>query len=119
MLTFGTGLDKIPVIHLKLREDQYAGIFNSDVCHFHGFHNVEYDVYRGNTDLIHSYHQTQVNDKSAYGKPFGKALFMVAAAPFISGFVGLFCDSDFLASTAVIVLIVGIVLEFCCILAVQ
>lgn len=76
-------------------------------------------IYRGKTDLIHSYHQTKVKDKAAYGKAFGKASFVVAFAPFISGIIGLFGDSDLLAIAAVLVLIVGLVLGFCCILSVQ
>ena len=37
-------------------------------------------IYRGKTDLIHSYHQTKVTDPAAYGKAFGKAMFVIAAA---------------------------------------
>ena len=37
-------------------------------------------IYRGKTDLIHSYHQTKVTDPAAYGKSFGKAMFVIAAA---------------------------------------
>jgi len=76
-------------------------------------------IYRGKTDLIHSYHQTKVKDKEAYGKSFGKALFVIAAAPLVSGIVGLFSHSDSLVITAVLVLMIGIVLGVCCILAVQ
>lgn len=76
-------------------------------------------IYRGKTDLIHSYHQEKVKDKAAYGKAFGKALFVVALAPFISGIIGLFGDSDLLVITTVLVLIFGLILGFCCILAVQ
>ncbi len=79
-------------------------------------------IYRGRTDLIHSYHQEKVKDKAAYGKAFGKALFAVALAPFVSGVIGLFADPDvsnLLVITAVLVLIFGLVLGFYCILAVQ
>ena len=76
-------------------------------------------IYRGRTDFIHSYHQRKVKDKTSYGKAFGKALFAVACAPFISGVIGLFGDSDLLVITAVLTLIFGLVLGFCCILAVQ
>lgn len=76
-------------------------------------------IYRGKTDLIHSYHQEKVKDKANYGRAFGKALFVVALAPFISGVIGLFGDSDLLVIFAVLVLIVGLVLGSCCILAVQ
>ena len=75
-------------------------------------------IYRGNTNLIHDYHQTKVKDKEAYGKAFGRALFVMALAPLISGIIGLFGESDQLAIAAV-VLIAGIVLGISCILAVQ
>jgi len=76
-------------------------------------------IYRGKTDLIHSYHQTKVKDRATYGKAFGKALFVIALAPLISGIIGLFCHSDFLAIVAVLVLVVGIIIGSCCILTVQ
>ena len=76
-------------------------------------------IYRGKTDLIHSYHQEKVNDKAAYGRAFGKALFVVALAPFFSGIIGLFGDSDLLAVSAVLALIFGFVPGTYCILAVQ
>ena len=46
-------------------------------------------IYRGKTDLIHSYHQTRVTDPAAYGKAFGKAMFVIAAALVLSGLIGL------------------------------
>lgn len=76
-------------------------------------------IYRGKTDLIHSYHQDRVKDKASYGKAFGKALFAVALAPFVSGVIGLIASSNLLKITAALVLIFGFVLGFCCILAVQ
>lgn len=79
-------------------------------------------IYRGKTDLIHSYHQEKVKDKVSYGRAFGKALFVVALAPFASGVIALFANSNIsnlLVITAVLVLIFGFVLGSCCILAVQ
>ena len=52
-------------------------------------------IYRGNTDLIHDYHQTKVKDKAAYGKAFGKAMFILAAAMAASGLVALFDEGLF------------------------
>ena len=49
-------------------------------------------IYRGNTDLIHDYHQTRVKDKAAYGKAFSKAMFTISAAMAASGLVALFDD---------------------------
>ena len=58
-------------------------------------------IYRGRTELIHSYHRENVTDRVGYGKAFGKALLVVAA------------------STAVIVLIVGLVIGFTALARVQ
>ena len=57
-------------------------------------------IYRGNTDLIHDYHQTKVKDKAAYGK----AMFTMAAAMAASGLVAMF-DDGFLP---VLVLFLGL-----------
>jgi len=72
-------------------------------------------IYKGKTNLIHSYHQTKVADKSAYGK----ALFVVAMAPLLSGIIGLLGSSDMIAIIAVTVLIIGIVIGIGFIVAVQ
>ena len=72
-------------------------------------------IYRGNTDLIHDYHQTKVTDKTAYGKAFGKAMLVIAAALLISGLIGLLCDPV----VAVAVLVVGLAIGIVCIVVVQ
>ena len=54
------------------------------------FFFVGRSIYRGNTNLIHDYHQTKVEDKAAYGKSFGKAMFTMAAAMALSGLLALF-----------------------------
>lgn len=64
-------------------------------------------IYRGKTDLIHDYHQTKVEDKAAYGKAFGKAMFVIATALLLSGIIGLF---DTLIILADAVLIIGLVI---------
>ena len=76
-------------------------------------------IYRGKTNLIHSYHQTRVKDKTAYGKAFGKALPVVALACLISGIIGLLGNSKTVGMTAAITLIIGIILGLCCIVVVQ
>ena len=73
-------------------------------------------IYSGKTDLIHDYHQTKVTDKSAYGKAFGKAMFVIAMVLLLSGIIGLF---DNFAILAVAVLIIGLVIGIGCIVAVQ
>ncbi len=78
-------------------------------------------IYRGRTDLIHSYHQEQVKDKAGYGRAFGKALFVFALAPFISGLVGLFADPSASSAVlpAILFLMLGFAVGFCCLWAVQ
>ena len=73
-------------------------------------------IYRGKTDLIHSYHQTKVTDQAAYGKAFGKAMFVIAAAMVLSGLAGL---ADHTSLLAVAVLMVGLAIGIGCIIAVQ
>ena len=73
-------------------------------------------IYRGKTDLIHSYHQTKVTDPAAYGKAFGKAMFVLAAAMVLSGLIGL---ADHASGLAVAVLMIGIAIGSGCIIAVQ
>ena len=73
-------------------------------------------IYRGKTDLIHDYHQTKVTDKVAYGKAFGKAMFVIAVALLLSGIIGLFDNFIILAD---VVLIIGLVIGIGCIVAVQ
>ena len=59
-------------------------------------------IYRGNTKLIHDYHQTRVTDKSAYGKAFGKAMFVMALAMALSGAVNLLGEKAMWAAMAVL-----------------
>ena len=73
-------------------------------------------IYKGKTDLIHDYHQTKVTNKSAYGKAFGKATLVIAAAMLLSGIIGLF---ENLLILAVAILIIGLVIGLGCIVAVQ
>ena len=76
-------------------------------------------IYRGRTDLIHDYHQTKVADKTAYGKAFGKAMFVIPVTLLLSGIVGLLNDSEKTAMIAVAVLIAGLIVGIACITAVQ
>ena len=72
-------------------------------------------IYRGKTDLIHSYHQEKVTDPAAYGKAFGKALAVFAITMPISGIVSLAGS----AAAAVVVLAVGMIVGIAAIVAVQ
>ena len=76
-------------------------------------------IYQGKTSLIHDYHQTKVTDKAAYGKAFGKAMFVVSMELLLSGIIGLFGDSEVIAMISVAVLFVGIFVGIIWIVAVQ
>ena len=76
-------------------------------------------IYKGKTSLIHDYHQTKVTDKAAYGKAFGKAMFVVSMALLLSGIIGLFGDSEAIAMISVAVLFIGLFIGITWIVVVQ
>ena len=76
-------------------------------------------IYQGKTDLIHDYHQTKVTDPAAYGKAFGKAMFVLSGALLLSGIIALFGDSEGIAAISVAVLFVGLFIGIALIIAVQ
>lgn len=76
-------------------------------------------IYQGKTNLIHDYHQTNVTDKVAYGKAFGKAMLVVSAALLFSGIIGLFGDTETIATIAITVLFVGLFIGIVGIVVVQ
>ena len=76
-------------------------------------------IYRGKTDLIHDYHQAKVTDKTAYGKSFGKSMFVISIALLSSGIISLSGDSEKIALISVAVLFVGLAIGAVCIVAVQ
>ena len=80
---------------------------------------ISLSIYKGNTNLIHDYHQTKVKDKEAYGKAFGKALAIVGLAPLFSGLLGLFGNSKPLALISVAAFVIFFCVGFACIYAVQ
>jgi uncharacterized membrane-anchored protein len=80
---------------------------------------VSIAIYQGKTSLIHDYHQTKVTDKAAYGKAFGKAMFVVSISLLLSGIIGLFSDSEAIAMVAVAVLLIGLFMGIAWIIAVQ
>ena len=73
-------------------------------------------IYRGKTDLIHDYHQTKVTDRKAYGKAFGKAMLVLAAALLLSGAIGFL---ERFAVHSVAVLLIGLCVGVGRIVAVQ
>ena len=72
---------------------------------------------KGNTDMIHDYHQTKVQDKAAYGKAFGNAMAVIAGAMALSGAVSLFGEGAM--GAAVAVLLAGLAVGITAIVLVQ
>ena len=67
-----------------------------------------WQIYRGNTGLIHDYHQTKVTDKAAYGKAFGKALAILAVTCVLSGLTGLLASVGWAAAVLFLGFAIGI-----------
>ena len=72
-------------------------------------------IYRGNTRLIHDYHQTRVTDQTAYGKAYGKAMGLIAGGMALSGGISFLAE----AWIAVAVLVLGLAVGFVAIARVQ
>ncbi len=65
-------------------------------------------IYKGNIELIHSYHREKVTDKVGYGKAMGKALIILSLPLIASGIIAFFTESVI----PTIVLILGMVIGF-------
>ena len=76
-------------------------------------------VYKGRTDLIHEYHQTNVLDKSAYGKAMGKSLLVFSITLLTSGIVDLFGKTNGISFISIIILFVGLIIGSICIIKTQ
>jgi maltodextrin utilization protein YvdJ len=76
-------------------------------------------IYRGNTNLIHSYHQSNVSDKEGYGRAFGKALLPLAIGPFISGVISLLVEDDVIILSSMGAMVLGLVISLVMIFVVQ
>lgn len=76
-------------------------------------------IYRGKTELIHSYHQTNVKDKIGYGKAMGKAVLGLSLPYIASGIVSFLGDSYKLLYISIGVLIIGFIFSFAFIFKVQ
>ena len=70
-------------------------------------------VRKGNTKLIHDYHQTNIKDADLpkYGKDFANGLFTICVTLLISGIIALFGESRSIVFASVTVLFVGIILS--------
>lgn len=71
-------------------------------------------IYRGNTSLIHDYHQTNIqeSEKKEYGKAFAKVMFGIALTLISSGVIALFGESKPIVIASIVVLFVGMIVSF-------
>lgn len=78
-------------------------------------------IYRGNTNLIHDYHQTKIkeSDKKAYGKAFSKGMLAIAVSLILSGAIALLGDTTSLMLISIGILLVGLIISFIVIVKVQ
>ncbi len=76
-------------------------------------------IYRGNTHLIHAYHQSRIPDadKPAYARAFAKGIFVLAAALLLSGVIALWGSSGMPVS--LIALFAGLLVSFTLLYRVQ
>ena len=83
------------------------------------FFCLGFAIYRGKTGLIHDYHQTKVKDKAAYGKAFGKAMFVIAVGMLGSGIISLFGETKTIGMISMAALFLGLVIGIILIAVVQ
>lgn len=78
-------------------------------------------IYKGNTKLIHDYHQAKVkeNEKKEYGKAFSKGMFGIAISLVLSGIVALLGDTAPIIGVATSILVIGLIISFIILLRVQ
>ena len=67
-------------------------------------------IYKGNTKLIHDYHQTNVGEsqRREYGRAFAKGVFAICATLLISGGIALFGEEGSLMAASLVILFVGL-----------
>ena len=78
-------------------------------------------IYKGNTKLIHDYHQTHVKEaeRREYGRAFSKGMFAICATLVISSIIALFGDDGAVVAAALIVLFAGLVVSIIILAKVQ
>lgn len=78
-------------------------------------------IYKGNTKLIHDYHQSKVKEaeKNNYCKDFSIGMFLVSAFLSVGGIIGLLGDGMQIALISIAVVFIGIVISFLVIYKVQ
>lgn len=85
------------------------------------FFGLAVAIYRGNTNLIHSYHQTHVKerDQKDYGKSFSKGLFVLSISLIFSGIIALFGTTTPVVMISISVLLIGMMIGFIILVKVQ
>ena len=78
-------------------------------------------IYKGNTELIHDYHQKNVkeSERMEYGRAFAKGMFAICATLLISGIIALFGKETPIAAVSLIVLFAGLIASFVVLVKVQ
>ena len=78
-------------------------------------------VYRGNTKLIHDYHQTNVKEaeRKEYSRAFAKGMFAICATLLVSGIIALVGEEGFIVATSLSVLTVGLIVSVIILVKVQ
>ena len=74
-------------------------------------------IYKGNTELIHDYHQKNVkeSERTEYGRAFSKGMFVICATLLISGIIAMFGEEK----VPLIVLFAGLIASFAVLVKVQ
>ena len=85
------------------------------------FFGLAVAIYRGNTNLIHTYHQTHVKeaDKKDYGKSFSKGLFVLAISLIFSGITALFGTTTPVVIISISIMFIGMIMAVIVIAMVQ
>ena len=78
-------------------------------------------VYRGNTNLIHDYHQRNIkeSERTEYGRAFAKGMFVVCITLLISGIIALFGKENSVVAVSLAVLFAGLIASFAVLVKVQ
>ena len=78
-------------------------------------------IYKGNTKLIHDYHQTHVkeSERQEYGRALAKGMFTICVTLIISGIIALFGEEGAIVAASLIVLFAGLIVSFAILAKVQ
>ena len=78
-------------------------------------------IYKGNTKLIHDYHQIRVkeSERREYGRAFAKGMYVICATLISIGIVALFGEEGPVVTASLIVLFAGLSVSFVILAIVQ